>query len=206
MRRGLAGGVVLALGVIAATLALAPGTWATSARDTVPAEAVSVTPTAVPALPTDASSVDAPSPLSDPKGLAQLTHGAPWTGPLPAAPPATDPALCGDWSQETAPWPSAFATEYGLLQSCLLVGHTWVVTTDARLLGKHSVVAVDHCRDSRCLNGLVDHGGDHWEVFTAPVTGRIRFDGVGSSNTIFLIVGGVSYGIDIVTGVFDPPR
>ncbi len=87
------------------------------------------------------------------KGPVPGTFGNHWTSlPDPPVPTTGPPNTCGMWSAQNSPQAEAIQSMHGIIQSCMLIGDDWVVTTEG---GPGSQLGVFDCSptDTTCLNG-----------------------------------------------------
>jgi hypothetical protein len=87
------------------------------------------------------------------KGPRPGTYGNHWTSlPDPPLPTSGPPNICGMWSAQTSADALAVQAAHGTIQSCQLIGDTWVVTTEG---GPGSQIGELDCSpaDSTCMNG-----------------------------------------------------
>jgi hypothetical protein len=88
------------------------------------------------------------------KGLPVSAYHHKWTSyPNPPLPRSGPPNICGPWSAANSEQVRAIHARHGALESCLLVGHYWVVTTQ-NVTGPAQIGILD-CSpaDSTCMNG-----------------------------------------------------
>jgi hypothetical protein len=87
------------------------------------------------------------------KGPVAGTYGNHWASlpdpPLPTSGPAS---MCGPWSAQNSPQAEAIQSAHGIIESCLLVGDDWVVTTQTASGTEIGELACSPA-DSTCMNG-----------------------------------------------------
>jgi hypothetical protein len=88
------------------------------------------------------------------KGLPDSAYHNTWMSlPDPPLPTSGPPDICGPWSAANSAQVQAIRPAHGTLDSCLLVDHYWVVTTENGA-GPAQIGILD-CppTDSTCMNG-----------------------------------------------------
>jgi hypothetical protein len=88
------------------------------------------------------------------KGLPDSAYHNTWTSyPNPPLPTSGPPNICGPWSAANSAQVQAIQPTHGRLDSCLLVDHYWLVTTEN--VAGHAQIGILNCSptDSTCMNG-----------------------------------------------------
>ena len=105
------------------------------------------------------------------------------TSPLPSPTiPTVPPNVCGAWSATSSPQAQAILAAYGSIDSCELLGRTWVVT--AISTSRPGQVGLQTCRadDTACMNGALPHDLEAFAWVSAPRAvgaGLKRYAGTG---------------------------
>lgn len=107
------------------------------------------------------------------KGLPDSAYHNTWTSvPNPPLPTSGPSNICGPWSAANSPQVAAIEATHGTLDSCLLVDHYWLVTTE-NVTGP-AQLGILNCvpTDSSCMNGWVakDLTTFAWHVAPPAVT------------------------------------
>ena len=107
------------------------------------------------------------------KGLPASAYHNTWTSyPNPPLPTAGPPNTCGPWSAADSAQVQAVQSTHGTLDSCLLVDHYWLVTTE-NVTGP-AQIGILNCSptDSTCMDGwqAKDLTTFAWHTAPPPVT------------------------------------
>jgi len=88
------------------------------------------------------------------KGLPASAYHNKWASyPHPSLPTSGPPNICGPWSSANSEQTRAIHATHGTLESCLLVGHYWIVTTQN--VTRSAQIGILDCSpaNSTCMNG-----------------------------------------------------
>jgi hypothetical protein len=136
------------------------------------------------------------------KGPVPGTYGNHWTTtPDPPLPTTGPPNECGMWSAQTSADALAVQAAHGTIESCELIGDTWIVTTQG---GPGSQIGELGCAptDTTCMNGwdAKNLTAFTWVVPPPPIT-FITIVAV-QGDTIGMITNNGQWTFDIDTGTW----
>lgn len=92
-----------------------------------------------------------------------------WTShPNPPLPTSGPPGICGPWSAASSTQVQELRSTHGILNSCLLIDHYWVVTTEG--VNGPAQLGVLDCSptNSACLDGWRDKSFAAFNWYSAP--------------------------------------
>lgn len=139
------------------------------------------------------------------KGLPDSAYHNTWSSyPNPPLPTSGPPGICGPWSGAGSPQAQAIQSSHGTLDSCLLVDHYWVVTTENA--AGPAQLGLLNCSptDAVCMNGWQAKNLTTFEWYLAPASITQLKIALIAGHVLTILTNQGQWTFDIDTATFAP--